>query len=134
MTNLSAWPTIEDIEAQVTTLCDTASTQATALSDFCAHLKKVRDSYGTKEDPEYEKDMHRLVMVIARLNAISLIGKYEYLDMQQQRGVTTEYGMTHTNWGQPTNIKPSGQESAQIRLWSGMSHYTNSVNEMSEIK
>ncbi|MDO8640076.1 MAG: hypothetical protein Q7R33_00865 [Nitrosarchaeum sp.] len=69
---------------------------------------------------------------LSRLISIGLLLDYDNVNIQQQRGLIYEYGMGRENWGQPTKIKPSGEGSTCIKLWSGTSEYQEQFEAKSE--
>lgn len=106
-------------------LCEKARSEYQRLSKLFFDVGKP--DFGTPINEEQAKQFS----VLSKLAAIALIEEYDQISVSQQRGFETTYRMTFDSWGQPSEIKPSGQKSASIRLWSGMKAFTENVQKMS---
>ena len=116
--------TFVEFENSVKKLCNEARSEYLRLRKL---LVESKPDFGVPLNEEQAKQFS----VLSKLAAMSLIGEYEQISTSQQRGLVTRYEMSYSNWGQPTDIKPSEQKSATIRLWSGMKEFTENVKEMS---
>lgn len=96
-------------------------------SEKCSKMFKERRQLDIDNLPEEELSVLKIFEYLCALN---MIGEYENILTKEQRGMS--YGfkndrrfdfIANTNIQGPVDIKPSGEESAEIHLWSGTSQY-----------
>jgi hypothetical protein len=93
------------------------------VSDLCSRIVSLTDKYDkectelfkNKKDTSISEDEKTALNSYKYLHALEMIGDYENMEISSVRGLTAY----HKTLSEPTvELKPSGEESACIRLWS----------------
>jgi hypothetical protein len=85
-------------------------------------LKEMSDAgaFKDKKYEEYSEEAKELLKENSYLTALSLIGQYANIHVQEDRSLTAY----HKSLVEPAvELKPNGKESACIKLWSGVPEY-----------
>jgi hypothetical protein len=107
---------VQIFENTVNNICEQAKKDAEFLIKMCKENHLLEDTQLGRKLTENES---KIVLCLSRLNAITSIVDYVHINMCQERGLITIYGTGQNNWGQATEIKPSGIEKMTIQLWNG---------------